>query len=330
MQFELLSAETVDAAQWDQALLAANGNPTQLAHFGQLGGRRRQPVYVVGTGQDCQLRWLVYRYDPLPAMCIVEARSEPFGIGMTPEHVAGAVAALRAALRPIRVRIYDMVFCRHPEPTAIELAGLTPAPAFGSMVLDLTLGADALRSNLDKKLRNRVNKAERAGLTLEEDATDDGVARFHAALAQTMARTGGPMIDRQFLRSAVRELAGAGHLRLFIARCDGRDVGASIELLTPQRALGWLAGTMDDAPTGTSNWMQWDIIRRFADEGVASYDLGGIDLAATEGSKGDGILRAKRKFGGQTVRYYGGTSNDQPLRAWLYDRLEGTRKRLRR
>ena len=322
MNVELLTAKQVDKQAWDAALLADHGNPTQLAAFGALGGRRRTPLYL----QTPELRWLMYRFDPLPGLRILDIRSEPFGPGSRdPQTVAYALAAASAAVRPMRVRFHDLVFNRWQAPELMPAAGLQPVPAYGSIQLDLQQEPAALRQGLQKKMRNRINKADKAGMQMLCGELENGIARLHRLLEVTMARSGGPTPDLNYLQQVYAQLAPQGAAELFIVQHEGRDVGASLELLTPKFALGWLAGTTDDAPTGLSNWMQWQIILRFAERGVARYDLGGVDLDAPPDSKGGRILTAKLKYGGELVHCAGGIADPLPWRAKAFDLLQRLR-----
>lgn len=327
MNFELLTAEQLDKQAWDATLLADHGNPTQLAAFGALGGRRRTPLYVqAGTTTEPDFCWLMYRFDPLPGMRILDVRSEPFGPASRDlQTVAAALAAVSACLRPMRVRFHDLVFNRWQTPELMPAAGLQPVPAYGSIQLDLQQEPAALRQGLQKKMRNRINKADKADLQMLSGSVPDGIERLHTLLQETMARSGGPTPDLHYLQQVYETLAPSGAAELFIVQHEGRDVGASLELLTPKFALGWLAGTANDAPTGLSNWMQWQIILRFAEQGVERYDLGGVDLQAPADSKGGRILTAKLKYGGELVRCAGGIADLMPWRAKAFDLLQRLR-----
>lgn len=328
MSIHFLSAEQVDARAWDAAVLAGTGNVTQLHAYGELGGSRRRPLYVeIRAGDQVRLRWLMYLFEPLPGLRMLEVKSEPALGYEKPELLRDVLDAACAEFSPFRLRFYDMVLSRYAEQSLFSTGGYQTVLHFGSIVLELQQGEAALRAALQKKMRNRINKAEKSGLRLEQDSSHRGLQRLYPLLEQTLGRSGVAPPAYDYIAKHVDLLCAAGHARLYFAVAEGRDHGASMELVTPKLGLGWLGATADDALTGCSNFMQWEIIRQLAAEGVERYDLGGVDPEAPEGSKGASILAAKRKYGGELVHCWGGTRNLQPVRAAMFDLIQRLRGR---
>lgn len=308
-----------DPDGWDAGILELEGNPTQLSAFGSLGGWLRRPGYLHLVRGEARLQWLVYLSRLVPGCWRIEARSEP--TTNDPALVEDALAFLLRELRPVRFAFYDMVFSRWTDADWLQAHGFTPVEHFGTIELDLTIGIDALRSGMQKKQRNRVNLGRRTGLQLEALHGPDAPARVYALVQRTLARNAAPAPSLDYVQRMTEALGPQA--RLFAVTLEGRDVGTSFEIVTPGLALGWLAGTADNAPNGTSNFMQWSIIESLADEGVARYDLGGVDPDAPEGSKGARILHSKRKYGGALLHCYGGTRINRPLAA----RIDGLAER---
>lgn len=299
--------------QWDAHVLEHAGNPTQLSAFGHLGGWLRRPGYLRLERGHERLQWLIYLSRLVPGCWRIEARSEP--TTSSPALVDEAIAFLLRELRPVRFAFYDMVFSRWTDADWLSKHRFTPVEHFGTIELDLSIGPDALRSGMQKKQRNRVNLGRRTGLQLESLRGPSAAPRVYNLVQRTLARNGAPAPSLDYVRRMAEALGDQA--QLFAVTLDGRDVGTSFEIITPARALGWLAGTTDDAPNGTANFMQWAIIEHLAEQGVARYDLGGVDPDAPEGSKGARILHSKRKYGGALVHCYGGTRCDRPLAAHI-------------
>ena len=319
LEIRLHGADTVDRAAWDAHVIATSGNPTQLAAFGGLGGAMRRPLFIeVWRGDAVVLRWLVYRAGP-PGLRFIDIHSEP--TTQAPELVGPALDAAIRRIGPFRVQFHDMVFSRWRSADDLAAIGLGPAQRYGTVCLDLAPGPEALRAAMHKKQRASVNKGAREGLELVEASTPDAVARLAPIIEQTLARGGGAAPNRAHIAAHAEALCPAGHGRIFFARRNGEDLGAAFKFVTPTLALGWLGGTRDDAPPTTGNFLQWSIIEKLSDEGVAAYDLGGVDLDAAAGSKGANILRSKQRYGGEVTEHCGATLTRGRLRGLAYDTL---------
>jgi hypothetical protein len=69
-----------------------------------------------------------------------------------------------------------------------ESEEFSPGDSYRTMVLDLAPPLDVLRRNLDQKWRNQLNRAERNGLSIREDATGEQFAIFVRLYDEMMAR----------------------------------------------------------------------------------------------------------------------------------------------
>lgn len=316
---EFVPEQELDATAWNAQVSATSGNPTQLAAFGSLGGATRKPVFAqVRRGQDVVLRWLFYRAG-FAGLSYLDIRSEP-----THDDTALMQAVLDAAIkqfRPFRIKFYDMVYSRWQFEDALKALGFDAIQRYGTVVLDLSLGPETLRANMHKKQRSSFNRGGRDGLILDEQSNAGGVDRLYPIIEQTLTRGGAHTPRKDYIRAHAESLCSTGHGRLFFATLEGQDMGATFEFVTPKLALGWLGGTRDDAPASTGNFLQWSIIELLSEEGVGTYDLGGADILAGEGSKGAKILKSKLRYGGELTEHCGAVQTRGRLRAAAYDTL---------
>lgn len=311
LDIDFRPASEIDAHAWDDFVRDHAGNPTQLAAFASLGGRLREGHCLTVRRGNQQLQWMVYLSQLLPGCPRVEIRSEPTTTDA--DLLTPAMDALVDLIAPVWVNFYDMVFSRFADADWLRAQGFTPVRHFGTIELDLTLGIEALRSGMQKKQRNRVNKGRREGMTLRHVDGPDAADQVYPLVRRTLDRNDADAPSLDYVRRVARSLGGAA--RLYVVERSGEVIGSSFELVTPARALGWLAGTTDDAPNGTSNFMQWAIIEDLVEHGIARYDLGGVDPDAPPDSKGARLLHSKAKYGGALVHCYGGLRTLRPLAA---------------
>jgi peptidoglycan pentaglycine glycine transferase (the first glycine) len=179
-------------------------------------------------------------------------------------------------------------------------------------VLDLTRGEEGLRSDLKRKHRQYVNKAERAGITIERfdgeapaDAIGPALAEFNRIYAVTAARAGFVARAPYYYERVWAALAPAGHARLSFALVDGERVATILHFTCGDRVVESYGGMTDAGAEARANYLlKWDAICAFAAEGFRTYDMWGLATG--------GIRQFKEGFGGREVTYVG--ARDLPLR----------------
>jgi lipid II:glycine glycyltransferase (peptidoglycan interpeptide bridge formation enzyme) len=172
-------------------------------------------------------------------------------------------------------------------------------------VIDLTVGADTLRAGLKRKHRQYVNKAERAGITVEQfdgstPAGDIGpaLADFNRIYRFTADRAG--FVARQaFYYERVWSLFGpTGRVRLSFAVKDGERIATLFHFTCGERAVESYGGMTDAGADSRANFLlKWRAITDFADEGFKVYDMWGLATG--------GIRQFKEGFGGTEIAYVG-------------------------
>ncbi len=199
-------------------------------------------------------------------------------------------------------------FLLHPELTdtepnraAVARAGLRRvAPGYQTIWIDLRAAVDDLRAQLQATWRNKLTKAERAGLTVRSGpaADIDGLLDHH---------------DRDRLERDYRGPSGTWirHLRTFLpepdflaldAECDGAAVAGTICVRHGTAAtylIGWNGA--DGRRRQAHNLLLWQSMLRLREAGCTWFDLGGIN---DQGAAG--IARFKSGMGGTPVTLVGG------------------------
>ena len=179
-------------------------------------------------------------------------------------------------------------------------------------ILDLARGEDALRSDLKRKHRQYVNKAERAGITIERfdgsstaEVIGPALADFNRIYRSTAERAG--FVARQpfYYERVWSTFAPGGRVRLAFAVLNGDRVATLFHFTCGDRVVESYGGMTDAGADARANYLlKWDAIRAFAAEGFRVYDMWGLATG--------GIRQFKEGFGGREVTYVG--ARDLPLR----------------
>ena len=180
-------------------------------------------------------------------------------------------------------------------------------------IVDLSIGAEALKANLKRKHRQYVNKAERAGVTVERfdgatrpEVIGPALADFNRIYQHTADRAG--FVARQpFYYERVWSIfAPTGRVRLSFALLDGERVATLFHFTCGERAVESYGGMTDAGADARANFLlKWTAMSDFAAEGFAVYDMWGLATG--------GIRQFKEGFGGEEIEYVG--ARDLALRA---------------
>jgi lipid II:glycine glycyltransferase (peptidoglycan interpeptide bridge formation enzyme) len=179
-------------------------------------------------------------------------------------------------------------------------------------LIDLAPSEDELRGALKRKHRQYVNKAERAGISVERiDGSADAatVARalddFYRIYAHTAVRAGFVARARRYYERVWELFAPSGHGRLAFATQDGERLATLFHFTCGDRVAEAFGGMTDAGAESRANYLlKWSAITGFKAEGFAVYDLWGLATG--------GIAQFKEGFGGRQVDYVG--ARDLPLR----------------
>lgn len=316
MSDDLRAWRVTDAAEWNAFVDAAPYHAfPQLWEWGEvraMGGWR--PIRLaIGPSRDRPVAGaqLLLRRLPVLGWHLAYVPRGPIGTLDDPVVREGIVRALRALGRAERIATV------RADPEA------TPASAYGSglleapwraapkiqppttRLLDLGRGVEALRSDLRRKHRQYVNKAERAGVTIETfdggaapEAIGPALADFNRIYRLTAERAG--FVSRQpyYYERVWSIFAPGNRVRLSFAIIDGERVATLFHFLCGDRVVESYGGMTDAGADARANYLlKWAAIAGFADAGFATYDMWGLATG--------GIRQFKEGFGGEEVEYVG-------------------------
>lgn len=183
------------------------------------------------------------------------------------------------------------------------------AAPYGSHIIDLTQTEETLWNNLHSKHRNVIRNATKKGVKILS-----GMQYLEPAYR---------LVRDSFMRSATgflskmrvafrmdfdafrRQVLGLGeNVKVFVADHEGTPQGCAVIPFSDHSAYYMHGGSISNPVTGSMNLLQWEAIRLFRAHGVHRYDFCGARIDPENGSKAEGIIKFKERFGGQLIRGY--------------------------
>jgi CelD/BcsL family acetyltransferase involved in cellulose biosynthesis len=179
---------------------------------------------------------------------------------------------------------------------------------FWEFVHDLSASEDVLWQRIGIKRHQKIRKAERMGVILEDCSHEEGIAelrRLQADSSERIVARGGKDITRKGKPNAdpVRVLLENGLARIVCAKVDGQVVSAALFTLFDGLVYYTLSGHSEAALRSQApTFLLWQMIKRYKAEGALRFNFGGCSAAATEeGHPEHGVFVYKQGFGGDQI-----------------------------
>lgn len=292
--------------EWGEVRAMGGWTPLRLA----IGQARDAPVAGVQ---------LLLRRIPVLGWHLAYAPRGPIGSLDDPDVQTALLSALRGigvAERIATVRADPEARAETPYGASMLASPWRAAPKVQpptTRVIELAPGVDALKAGLKRKHRQYVNKAERAGITIERfdgstppEVIKPALADFNRIYQFTAARAGFVARQAYYYERVWSIFAPTSRVRLSFAVKDGERVAVLFHFTCGTRAVESYGGMTDAGAEARANYLlKWTAISDFATEGFGVYDMWGLATG--------GIRHFKEGFGGEEIEYVG--ARDLPLRA---------------
>jgi Acetyltransferase (GNAT) domain len=191
--------------------------------------------------------------------------------------------------------------------------GAVAAP-YGSYIIDLTQPEETLWGNLNSSHRRKVRLAMNSGVQIRSGV--DHVETAYRLVRDTFRRSALPFMNYDRFE---RMVLGLGeNVKVFIAEHEGAVQGCAVMPFSSHSAYYVYGGSISQPVTGATNLLHWRAIQLFRDLGVKHYDFVGVRINPEKGSKQEGLMIFKERFGGQLVQGYIWKYAFHPLRYFLY------------
>lgn len=165
-----------------------------------------------------------------------------------------------------------------------------------TLVVDLGPSIEEMRSALDQKWRNCLNRAEKNGLELVSGEEDELFAEFEKAYREMVTRKGlAELSDIIHLRKVQEDLPADLKLKVVLCRRNG-DLCAGAVFAAIGTMGVYLCGATTDVglKTNGSYAVQWEFVKWLKENRFRYYDLNGINPETNPGT-----YRFKRGLAGK-------------------------------
>ncbi|MBQ9985008.1 MAG: peptidoglycan bridge formation glycyltransferase FemA/FemB family protein [Oscillospiraceae bacterium] len=170
--------------------------------------------------------------------------------------------------------------------------------------IDVAKSDDELMASYHSKARYSVRTSIKSGAICRLGSRED-IPCFCAMLSETAKRDGFTARGEDYFYEMYDAL-GPDAVKLFIVEYEGTPIAGSVLIKYASKTWHMYAGSNDEHKETLPNFlMQWEMMRWSRDNGCPSYDMRGI---AGEGDKLkpiEGLVRFKKRFGGELCSFIG-------------------------
>ena len=177
--------------------------------------------------------------------------------------------------------------------------GADAAP-YGSFIIDLSQSEETLWANMHSKHRNVVRNATKKGVQIVTG--QQYVETAHSIIAETLKRSKLRFMSLESFKNFVDGLGE--NIEVLIANHEGTPQGCAVIPYSNHSAYYLYGGSVSHPLSGAMNLLQWEAIKMFRNQGVKRYDFVGVRINPEEGSKQDGLMTFKQRFGGRLSQGY--------------------------
>lgn len=232
------------------------------------------------------IRIVRFRVETIP-MC------EPFGTEEEKTFLNSAVGYFRSAGTDMIIPAStNTIFRTYPD-------GAIAAP-YGTYIIDLNQPEEKIFGNLNQSHRRKVRLGMKQGVKILSG--NEYADTAYCLILDTLKRSKLGFMSKNKFRHLVRRLND--HIKIYIAEYNGKIHGCAIYPYSTYSAYYLYGGSIEEPENGALHLMHWEAIRHFRDLGVKRYDFVGVRINPDEGSKQEGLMTFKKRFGGELVRGY--------------------------
>jgi lipid II:glycine glycyltransferase (peptidoglycan interpeptide bridge formation enzyme) len=136
-------------------------------------------------------------------------------------------------------------------------------------------------------------------------------------VADTLKRSGQPVKKHDEFKRSI--LALGEQVRILVAEREGVCQGCMVAPFSQHSAYTWYCGSRPEPVIGAMHLLHWEAMRRFRQMGVKCLNFQGVRIDPDKGSKQEGILNFKSRFGGILVQGYVWKYSFSPMKFAAYD-----------
>ena len=191
--------------------------------------------------------------------------------------------------------------------------GAIVAP-YGTYIIDLNQPEEAIWGTLNASHRRKVRLAMKQGVKIRSGL--EYVDISYKLVRDTFKRSSLGFMGHEAFTHFVRSLGK--NVKILIADYQGTVQGCVIIPFSNYSAYYVYGGSISEPIAGAINLLHWEAIRQFHGLGVNRYDFVGVRINPEKGSKQEGLMMFKQRFGGQLVQGYMWKYPLRPLKYAVY------------
>ena len=191
--------------------------------------------------------------------------------------------------------------------------GAVAAP-YGTFIKDLRKPEEALFNEISLDYRKKIRRATREGVHIESG--DEYLDASYGIIQHTLARSGLKSKSYEDFKSLVR--CFGKNVRIFVAKYRNVVQACLVIPFSEHSAYTLYGGTALEPHTGAMHLLHWEGIRQIRGLGVRHFNFTGVRIDPEKGSKQEGIMTFKMRFGGRLVQGYTWKYSLHPLKFVAY------------
>lgn len=223
-------------------------------------------------------------------------------------------AFLNSAIDFFRSRGLDMIIPATTNTIFRTYPNGADAAPYGTYIIDLTQSEDTLWGNLSASHRRKVRLAKKKGVMIKSGM--EYLKTAHALVRDTFQRSAISFMSFDVFKHMVTGLGE--YVKVLVADYQGAIQGCVVIPFSNHSAYYLYGGSAPKPVTGANNLLHWETIRQFREIGVKRYDFSGVRINPEKGSKQEGLMIFKQRFGCQLVKGYMWKYGIHPLKFAVY------------
>jgi GNAT acetyltransferase-like protein len=186
----------------------------------------------------------------------------------------------------------------------------------GVVILDLSLGPDALYRKFSANKRANIKKAIKSGVSVDAAKGLDDIAAYYSVYVDWARRKAIPVTGEEEFQETFALTASR---RLLLARHEGRIIAGVVLRFFPGRVMEFAANSSlrSALHLRPNDLLHWRAIEWACGEGISKYSLGGAHLFLRKYG-GDVVPTARHRLDLSLLRRHA-------IGDWIIDRIEGVR-----
>lgn len=192
--------------------------------------------------------------------------------------------------------------------------GAAAAP-YGTFIKDLEKPEADLFNEIHADYRKKIRSAIKAGVEIKSG--EQYLEAAYSIVSNTLKRSGADVIkNSEDFKKSVLSLGES--VKIFVAEYQGVLHACLISPFSKYSAYTFYGGTIPEPQKGAMHLVHWEAMRQFREMGVRQFNFQGVRVNPEQGSKQEGILTFKQRFGGRLVQGYMWKYSLCPLQSTIY------------